>query len=337
MDFTFSEDQLLFRNTLRDLLQKECTPQLVRASWASPTGQIPALWSRLAALGVTALTIPESHGGLSLHEIDLVLLLDETGRAALPDPILETVAVAAPLLQDIPSPDLQACWLPKIAAGEAQIAVSLASSPLVNAAGQPSLFLVEHQGELHALTPSQTTLHPHPSVDGSRRLATLDWHPSPATRIATAAEARRPLARAFDRGALAAAAQLLGLAQQMLDLTVAYAKIRKQFNKPIGSFQAVKHHLADALLALEMARPVVYRAAYSLTHADPDAPLHVSAAKARASDAATLVARKSLQCHGAIAYSYEHDLHLWMKRTWSLAATWGDAAFHRARIAKAIL
>jgi alkylation response protein AidB-like acyl-CoA dehydrogenase len=123
----------------------------------------------------------------------------------------------------------------------------------------------------------------------------------------------------------------------MLDLTVAYVTERRQFGVPVGSFQAVKHHLADARIALEFARPLVYRAAWSLTQADPDTPVHVSMAKAQASDAAHQAGRAALQCHGAIGYSYEYDLHLFLKRAWALEATWGDAAWHRARVGRAIM
>jgi alkylation response protein AidB-like acyl-CoA dehydrogenase len=122
----------------------------------------------------------------------------------------------------------------------------------------------------------------------------------------------------------------------MLDTAVAYVKARHQFGKPVGSFQAVKHHLADALVAIEMAAPAVYRAAHSLAHRDVDRSTHASMAKALASDAAPLVARKALQCHGAIGYAFENDLQLWMKRTWALAATWGDAAWHRERVGRAL-
>ena len=119
-------------------------------------------------------------------------------------------------------------------------------------------------------------------------------------------------------------------------MTVAYAKVREQFQKPVGSFQAVKHHLANAQVKLEFARPLVYRAASSMATQDPDRPSR-SMAKSQASDAATLAARAALQCHGAIGYAYEHDLHLWMKRAWALAAAWGDAAWHRARVAAAVI
>jgi alkylation response protein AidB-like acyl-CoA dehydrogenase len=129
---------------------------------------------------------------------------------------------------------------------------------------------------------------------------------------------------------------LVGLGQAMLDLTVGYVSERQQFGQPIGSFQAVKHHLADAALALEFARPVVWRAAWSIAHDAPTRARDVSMAKAMASDAAELVGRKALQCHGAIGYTVEADLHLYLKRTWALARTWGDTAHHTDRVAAAL-
>jgi alkylation response protein AidB-like acyl-CoA dehydrogenase len=149
--------------------------------------------------------------------------------------------------------------------------------------------------------------------------------------------ARAALDRAFDRGAFASAAELVGVARRLLDMTVEYVKIRQQFGKAVGSFQAVKHLLAEAHVGIELARPCVYRAAYALARREADRAIHVSMAKAYASDAATRAACAALQCHGAIGYSFEYDLHLWMKRAWALAATWGDAAWHRDRIATAVL
>ena len=178
------------------------------------------------------------------------------------------------------------------------------------------------------------TVEPCASVDGSRALARVLADAASGTPLAGPDGAARC---AFDRGALGTAAQLVGLARRMIDMTVEYAKERRQFGVPIGSFQAVKHHLADARIALEFARPLVYQAAWSLDEGEPDAPVHVSMAKATAGDAALLAGRTALQCHGAIGYSYEHDLHLFMKRAWALAAAWGDAAWHRARVGRAIL
>jgi hypothetical protein len=132
-------------------------------------------------------------------------------------------------------------------------------------------------------------------------------------------------------------AVLVGVADRLIAMAAQYANERSQFGKPIGSFQAVKHQLADALVRVEFARPVVYRAAWSLAEGDPDAGLHASMAKAMASEAATVAARTALQVHGAIGYTWEHDLHLWMKRAWALAAAWGDAAAHRARVLDILL
>ena len=148
---------------------------------------------------------------------------------------------------------------------------------------------------------------------------------------------RRLLEATLDRAALGAASLLVGLARAMLDRSVDYAKKREQFGQAIGTFQAIKHHLSDALLQVEFARPLVAHAAYTLAHAWDSGARDVSTAKARASDAALLCAKTALQCHGAIGYSFEYPLHLWMKRSWSLAAAHGDAAWHRARLARLLL
>jgi len=136
---------------------------------------------------------------------------------------------------------------------------------------------------------------------------------------------------------VADAAELIGVARQLLDVTVEYAGQREQFDQPIGGFQAVKHHLADALLGIEFAAPAVYRAAWSLDQGTTTASRDASMAKAMAGDAAEATARAALQVHGAIGFTFEHDLHLWMKRAWALAAAHGSAAWHRARVAAAIL
>jgi alkylation response protein AidB-like acyl-CoA dehydrogenase len=177
---------------------------------------------------------------------------------------------------------------------------------------------------------------PRATVDGARAAAELWWNPAEdgGGRLVTDDPAIVQLA--FDRGALGTAAFLIGLGQAMLDMTVGYVTERQQFGVPIGSFQAVKHHLADAALALEFARPAVWRAAWSVAHDEPTRGRDVSMAKAMASDAAELVGRQALQCHGAIGYTVEADLHLFLKRTWALARSWGDTAFHTDRVAAAL-
>jgi alkylation response protein AidB-like acyl-CoA dehydrogenase len=312
MRFAFSDDQLALRDAVRDFLEKECPPSVVREAWTNATGR-SGLWAKLGALGVLGVLAPERDGGLGGDFLDLVLLLEETGRAALPEPVVEHAAVALP--------ELAASRARPAAAGEITATVALPAADLVPYADTADLLLLD--GEVVAR--DAVSLTRRESVDHARRLFSVG---------------RAPSGREgdwFERGALGTAAELVGLAQHLLDATVEYARQRQQFGAPIGSFQAVKHKLADVRLALEFARPVVYRAASSLAHDDHDRSVHVSMAKAFASDAALLATRHSLQVHGAIGYSYEYDLHLWMKRAWALAASWGDAAWHRDRVGRAIL
>ncbi len=354
MRFSFTAEQQLFQRSVRDLLAVECTSKQVRAMSTDPIGRSPERWQKLADLGVAALTVPEIFGGLGLGPLDWVLVCEEAGYAALPEPLLETVAVATPLLVALGSTDLQELWLPKVARGEALLTVGFdhALHPqskdtqdqpgLVADAHFADLLLLTHKRELHAVAPADAKCTLQPSADGTRRLFHVDWTPTDATRIAGGEKAVTEIAKAVNRGALATAAALVGLARRMIEMAVEYAKVRQQFGQPIGAFQAVKHHLADAHLAVEFARPVVYHAAYALQRGDSSlhnthAALHIAHAKARASDAALLAAKKTLQCHGAIGYSYEYDLHLWMKRAWALSAAYGDPASHRTQIAQTIL
>ena len=295
---------------------------------------------RAAEMGVVGITVPEEYGGLGLGLIDVVLLLEEAGRSGLPEPLVETVALGAPLLAEAPGPQgtvLRARWLSAVADGGVTIAVGLSTMPAVPGAVGADLLLLERDGELHAVPAAAAVLTARPALDGSRRLAEVEWEPSPATLVVSGFEAEGVLDALGDRAAMGTGAVLVGVADRLVAMAASYAQERMQFGKPIGSFQAVKHHLADALVRVEFARPMVYRAALSLTEGDPDAGLHASMAKAMASDAATLAARTALQVHGAIGYTWEHDLHLWMKRAWALAAAWGDAATHRARVLETLV
>jgi alkylation response protein AidB-like acyl-CoA dehydrogenase len=337
MRFAFDEDHVLFRTAVREFLDKECTPADIRAAWSSHRGWSADRWTKLAALGVTGLTVPESRGGLGMDELSLVLVLEESGRAGLPEPIVDTTAVGAPLLAEVAPDDLGERWLRAVAAGQAVLGVGLAGLPYVDHAGSADLLLLQRGDELHAVPSDQVTLFEQPSLDRARRLASVEWERGVGTLLAEGERAAGAVESAFDRGALATAAELLGVSQQLINLAVEHARHRVQFGQPIGAFQAVKHMLADALLKLELARPVVYRAAYSVARGMPERALDVSMAKAYASDAATLACRVALQTHGAIGYTWEHDLQLWMKRGWALAAAWGDAAWHRARVGAAVL
>ncbi len=365
MRFAFSDDQLLLQSTVRDFLKKECTPEVVRALWAtepsrseggqrargeqSEPGHDATLWSKLAELGVCGALVPEAQGGMGLDERDLVLLLEETGRAALPAPVVATAAVGAPLLRDAGNhPDdgegqalralrLRDAWLPRVAAGDAILAVGHPANPFVSDAGVADLLLLAHGDEVHALERAAATLTRQPANDPARRLFRVAWTPSAATCIASGDAARRLLDAALDRGALACAAQALGVAEQLLDLAVAYAKQREQFGRAIGSFQALQHKLADVKVKLEYARPVVYKAAHSVATQIATRAVDVSHAKLAATEAASFAARIALQVHGAIGYTWEQDLHLWMRRAWSLERDFGDAPFHLDRVSAFVL
>jgi len=351
--FAFTDDQRLFRDTVRDLLAKECQPEQVRYAWVDEDGRLRDVWGALGEMGVLGVQVPEASGGLGLNELDLVLLLEETGRVALPDPIVETAAVAAPLLADVAGSQAAseatshwvAPWLSRLAGGDAIVAVALGDWRLVSHGIDADLLIGVHPhrpGRLVAVVGSNVDGVAQPSVDGARTLATVDWAAADEEVLAEGPVAEALIARALDRGALGTAAQLLGLGGRLLDLTVAYVKERQQFGVPIGSFQAIKHHLADALLALEFARPVVYGAAWALADetgavAPGQASRAASHAKVAASDAARLVGRQALQCHGAIGYTVEYDLHLYLKRVWALSQAFGGAEHHRRRVADSVL
>jgi alkylation response protein AidB-like acyl-CoA dehydrogenase len=298
--FAFTDDQLAFRDAVRELLERECSPAHVRAAWTNETGRVPGLWDQLAEMGVVGMLVPEARGGLGMTMADLVLILEETGRCAVPEPIVQTAAFGADLVDHAGQ---------VLASGRELVPWADTADVIVTQAGR--------------FERDQVELVARESVDGARRLFEVRGNAAPLPDAA--------LATGYVRGIVGTAAQQCGLAQRMLDLTAAYAKERRQFGVPIGSFQAVKHHLANARIALEFARPLVYRAAVTLD------PVHASMAKSKADDAALVTARAALQCHGAIGYTTEYDLHLYMKRAWALARSMGDGKLHRGRVAEAVL
>jgi hypothetical protein len=359
--FAFTEQQLELRGAVRAALERECTVGDLRAlADRSGTGRSAERWAMLAEMGAPGLLIAEESGGLGLSEVELVGVLEEAGRAALPEPLAETAMLAAPLLAAAGGGP----HLAKVAAGELVATVGgvdvtaggLATStvpapditqgtvltPRVPGASRAGLFLLAWEvvgsgWQVHAVPADAAEVAATPSLDATRDLGTVEWSPWPHTIVATGERAGALVADLADRAALAAAAQLVGLADRMVTMAADYARERHQFGKPIGSFQAVKHLLANARVALEFARPAAYRAADSLARGLPARAEHASMAKALASDAADLAARVSLQVHGAIGYTWECDLHLYMKRAWALSASWGDAPAQRARVLAAAL
>jgi alkylation response protein AidB-like acyl-CoA dehydrogenase len=329
VDFDFSDEQKLLRDTFRDLLRRECTPADVRAMWDDPVGRSEARWKRLADVGLLGITIPEEFGGYGGDEIETVLLLEEAGRAALPEPFLEHAALGAPLLARAGSDIQKSEWLPRLADGSATVTVGLESHAYVPDA-TADLVLLERDGELHALTQDRLTLEPRRSVDHARRLFAVTAEIGRDTVMGPSGPHRGWIE---DHGAWAAAADLTGIAGALLDRTVEYVQQREQFGHKVGSFQAVQHRLAEVYLLVESARSAVYYAAYALANDLDDAPVAVSVAKAYAGDAERRANNEALQFHGGIGFTWEHDLHLWLKRGKALELAWGDADQHRRRIA----
>jgi alkylation response protein AidB-like acyl-CoA dehydrogenase len=330
--FSFTDEQDMFRDTVRDLFAKECGPDAVRASWDNDDGRVPGLWSALAEMGVLAMLAPEDAGGLGMDEVDLVRILEEAGYAGVPDPLMEHAAVAVPALAEGGAEALLGAAL----AGENTCTLSLlAGGAYVVAAQAADVVIVEQDGHLHAVRPEAGSLTSQESIDQSRRLASMEIDVGDAELLEGADSAL-----ASDRAVLGTAAQCIGVARRLLDSTVEYVSERHQFGKPVGSYQAVKHHLADVRLGIEFASPLVHRAAWSVAHPEShDARVRgrdVSMAKSMASDTVDRACRAALQCHGAIGYTFEYDLQLWLKRGWALAASYGDARAHRDRVAQAL-
>ncbi|HXW39208.1 MAG TPA: acyl-CoA dehydrogenase [Acidimicrobiales bacterium] len=346
MRFAFTAQQLEFRDAVRAVLAKECTPADLRVAYGDRSWRTPR-WATLAGLGAVGMTVPERHGGLGLGLVDLVLVLEEAGRAALPEPLAATTAVAAPILADLeangPAGDGRwRAWLADIAGGAVAAAVGTgaADDPVAGADGATHLVLARPASGPEAafyvlapeeLAPGACTVEPVGSLDPTRRLARVTLGPR-AEPVATGEEAAGLARTAARRATVATAAELLGVADRLVAMGADYARERRQFGRPVGSFQAVKHLLAGPRVALEFARPAVYAAAWALDEGELDAPRRVSAAKAQASDAALEAARVALQVHGAIGYTWECDLHLFLKRAWALAAAWGSATEHRRRV-----
>jgi alkylation response protein AidB-like acyl-CoA dehydrogenase len=318
MRFAPSAEQREFAASLGDLLAKADTPAAARSWAAGDPERGRALWSRLADQGVLALNLPELHGGFGATPVDLVLAFEQLGRAAAPGPLVESIAVLPILLAGGPS----AARLARIGTGESIATVALPPRvPYALDADLADEVYVVAGAQLSRAAPGEAVA----SIDPARRLARV--------RAGEGLGAVDPV-RAFDFGVLCTAAQILGAGQALLERASEYAGQRSQFGKPIGSFQAVKHLLADVMVALELARPLLLGAALAMGTATQTRD--VSAAKVACSDAAYLASRHALQVHGAIGYTQEYDLSLWLTKVRALYSAWGTQAEHRTRVLTAL-
>jgi len=317
MNFEIDEQQRDFAASIDAALGAADMPAAVRAWAAGDPAPGRKVWAQLADLGVTALMVPEKFDGIEAHPVDLVVAAERLGRWCVPGPVTESIAVAPVLLAD----DERSAAL---ASGELIATVAMPPQvPRAVDADTAGLILVAADGKVSDGTAGDEA----ESVDPSRKLFEVS---------ASGEGQSADVARAYEFGVLATAAQLVGAGQALLDMSVEYAKQRSQFGTVIGTNQAIKHKLADVHIALELARPLVYGAALSVADESPETARDVSAAKVAASDAALLAARSALQTHGAIGFTQEHDMSLSLLRVQALRSAWGDPALHRRRLLEAL-
>jgi alkylation response protein AidB-like acyl-CoA dehydrogenase len=371
MDFDLNKPQRLLKNSAREFLARECKPERVRELMETDTAHDEKLWRALAGQGWTGLRIPEEHGGLGLGLVELAAVMEETGRACLPGAFLSTLTAAA-LIEYAGDMQQRAKYLEAIAAGEMKATVALledgASWDLdavklkaTRADGKyfvtgkklfvpdadiaDLLICVARTGDSLLLLPIQreaggVNIQPMPSMDGTRKIYQVSLEEVSvidAQVLGADGDVRTALFRALEVATTALCAEMVGGMQWMLDTAVEYSKTRQQFGRPIGSFQAVQHQCADMLLMTESARSAAYYAAWALTEGDHAASLALSIAKAYCSDAYREVANRCVQVHGGIGFTWEHDLQLYYKRSKSSETLFGDAIFHRERIARLIV
>ncbi|HET6955886.1 MAG TPA: acyl-CoA dehydrogenase family protein [Vicinamibacterales bacterium] len=357
MDFGLNENQVILRDSAREFFAGECPMAFVRRAAESATAYDAPLWTKLAAQGYTGIIVDEAHGGVGLGIVELVLLMEEAGRALLPGPLLATVAMAGAVVDACASPAQKQKYLAPIAHGDARSTLAFveAASGWDRAALQltakngrltgeklfapdagvaDTIVVVARDGAylVDARAPG-VSITPMAGMDLTRKLYAVSLTDVPAERL----DAVAGLDRALDIATTALVAEMVGGMQRTLDITVDYAKTRKQFGKPIGSFQAVQHQCADMYLETESARSAVYYAAVALQEAADDASAAVSIAKLYASDACRTVGNRGIQIHGGMGFTWENDLHLYYRRAKASETMLGDATFHRERLARLVV
>jgi alkylation response protein AidB-like acyl-CoA dehydrogenase len=376
MDFGFSEEQEMLRSAARDFLAKECDIPYVRKMMDDERGTTEKVWRQMAELGWMGLALPEAYGGSGLTFVDLVVVLEEMGRLVTPGPFFSTVALAAVALLEGGSDAQKETWLPRIAAGThaatvaqlepsgrwdadgialeakqagggyrlsgtklfvpdghtADLLVVAGRAPGSTGRDGVGLFLVDRTARGVTTTLLKT-------MDQTRKLAEvrLDDVAVGTDRVLGAVgDGWRILERIADGGKVALCAEMCGGAQRVLDMSVDYAKVREQFGRPIGSFQAIQHKCANMLVEVESSKSITYYAGWAVANDVPEAPLAAAMAKAYCSDAYRRVAGEGIQIHGGIGFTWEHDMHLYFKRAKSSEVTFGDATWNRERVAQLI-
>ncbi|WP_309087549.1 acyl-CoA dehydrogenase family protein [Phenylobacterium sp.] len=331
MRFALSEDQLLLQDSLRKALAALAPLERVRRFADEDEASAPDIWAGLTELGLPGLLIPEAHGGLGLGLLEAALAAEALGRAVAPTPFLGSAVLAPLALTLAGTPEQQARWLPKLAAGEVTAGVAVAepiagardgagvaaeggrltgkSMFAIGAQGSDLLIVADRDGGLH-LAQQAEAVEPMPTIDATRRLQEIVFRDTPAEPLAS----NGALARLRDAAWTVLAADTLGAGEAMLEKAVQYAKERRQFGRVIGSFQAVKHLCAEMAAELEPARALVWYAAYAFDRAPEDASLMAAHAKAHTGEIGRFVARTATEVHGGIGITDLLGLHYWFKR-----------------------
>lgn len=372
MNFGLTETQQTLKNSVRKFLAAECPLSEVRKLMDTGTAFDPALWRKLAEQGWTGMIFPEEYAGFAMGTVEMAAALEEMGRALLPGPFFSTVLMAGPILESSGSDEQKQKYLSAICTGDAKASVALPEDSaswsiesiemqaVANAGGYlltgRKLFVSDAgvadflicatrlNGELALfLVPANTRglrVTPHPAMDFTRKLYEVSFDRVSIPRenlLAEGKPARTALEHMLNVATVGLAAEMTGGMQRLLEITVEYAKTRKQFGRPIGQFQAVQHMCADMLLYTESSRSAVYYAAWAIQERIREAALAVSVAKAYASDAYREVGNRAIQVHGGMGFTWENDVHLFYRRAKASELAFGDAAFHRERIARLVI
>ena len=376
MNFGFNDEQELLRSTARKFFENECPSETVRRLMDTPEGMSPELWAKLAEQGWLGLVFPEAYDGMGLGFVDLTVLMEEMGRAVIPGPFFSTVLLGGLAILEAGSEAQKKEWLPKVAAGQKRVTLAwMEPSAMLGAAGVTlsakgaagghtlsgtKLFVPDANTADAIVVAARTNagtgedgvslfLVPRgakglevkllPTMDQTRKLCEVTLTGvtlGPEALLGAPGLGWTPLARVLDRACVALCAEMCGGAQRVLDMTVEYAKIRQAFGKPIGSYQGVKHKAADMLVEVENSKSITYYAAWAMDEGASEGPLAVSMAKAYVSDAYRRVSAAGIQLHGGIGFTWEHDLHLYFKRAKGSEFTFGDATYHRERVAQLV-
>jgi len=369
MDFGFSEEQELLRKSAADFLARECPMTYVRQMMDDARGYSDELWNKMAELGWTGLIYPEEYGGAGLSIVDLVVVLEEMGKASLPGPFFSSVCLGGLAVLEAGNTEQKQKYLPDIASGKAKATLAFLEENArwdengINIKARKGkknyslsgvkLFVPDaHVADIivcAARTSEGVTLFAIDrqqagvstrllkTMDQTRKLCEVTFDKvqiGPEAVLGVAGRGGESLKRIIDRSKVALCAEMCGGAQKVLDMTVEYAKIREQFGRPIGSFQAIQHKCANMLVQVESAKSATYYAAWAVSNNVPEAPLAAAMAKAYCSDAFRQVTAEGIQVHGGIGFTWEHDLHIYFKRAKGSEVTFGDATWNRELVAQ---